>query len=205
MNNRKTPISATISIVGTIIFIGCVIIGFLYGIAYGVEGSQNAKAFGGVIAVIFGMILRMGIGFLVGLPTASILWGFAKIVAWYEAVPPGHVYILQPTDNSTAPASPQPIINRSESTVPGGHAFRNRSLPVSSGSIKWWECKCGTMNSSDHMTCTSCGRANPQTDSSASAAPSAFTGCWTCSCGAQNPASQADCDACGASNPRIVR
>ena len=152
MNNRKTPISATISIVGTITFIGCVIIGFFYGIAYGIEGSQNAKAFGGVIGVLFGMLLRMGVGFLSGLPIASILWGFAKIVAWYEAVPPGYAYGMQPMDDGSAPAA-RPM---TYAPVPAKPATVKRDSYAAT-----WKCTCGAENPVSRGTCDSCGGAKP--------------------------------------------
>lgn len=203
---QQESTSRLINIVAVVTNIFLTVTGVIGGVLIAVSLTPPKDHADLVFAIFLGLLLgALGAlaGSLFALPITVLLKGFAKIVAWYEATPPGYVCIMQPSN--VASSSPQPISNRSESTIPGGHAFRSRSLPVSSGSIKWWECKCGTMNSSDHMTCTSCGHANPQTDSSASAAPSAFTGCWTCSCGAQNPASQADCDACGASNPRIVR
>ena len=108
MNTRKSHISTIINTVGAITFAGCIIIGFILAFTYGIPASQNAKSLG-VLIVILGVLLRIVLGFLIGLPAASILWGFAKIVAWYEAVPPGCVRIIaNDTDTPDSEQSLQP-------------------------------------------------------------------------------------------------
>lgn len=223
MNNRKTPISTTISIVGTITFISCVIIGFFYGIAYGIEGSQNAKAFGGVIGVFFGMLLRMGIGFLIGLPTASILWGFARIVAWYEAVPPGYAYGMQPTDDGSAPAArpmtyapvpakpatamPQRPEARDRSDVPVAHHEVSSQVPDVAAPSSHWKCPtCGSIQPDYVKHCRRCGEYKPANLTPAAPKPApvkrnAHATTWQCTCGAENPVSRGTCDSCGGAKP----
>lgn len=61
------------------------------------------------LAVILGMILGAITGAFIATPISAMLSGFAKIVAWYEAVPPGCVRIIaNDTDTPDSEQSLQP-------------------------------------------------------------------------------------------------
>ena len=206
MFNRKTPISMMLNTVGTITLIGCLIIGFLYGAAYGMEASQNVKAIG-VIAVFFGLLIRMAIGFLVGLASASVLWGFAKIVAWYEAVPPGYAYGMQPADDGSAPAA-QPLVCAPVPvrTTPAARTNEGDKAPANNGVDKrHWKCPtCGEIRPNYSVRCSACGEYRPDSTPAPKPAlkkPDDSVATWLCTCGAENPVSRGMCDSCGSAKP----
>lgn len=202
MKNRKSPISTIIDTVGTITFAGCIIIGFILAFTYGIPASQNAKSLG-VLIVILGVLLRIVLGFLIGLPSASILWAFAKIVAWYEAVPPGYAYGMQPQDDASAPAvrpvtyapvpaKPQRTEDRDRSAVPVAHA------PAPAQPVP------PTPQYADEHDRSAVPAAHNE-GAGHVPAPSVPSGRWKCpSCGAIQPGYFRDCRRCGASRPNAI-
>ena len=52
------------------------------------QGSEHTYVF-----VLIGIIIGGLVGYALSMPISALLTGFARIVEWYEAAPPGYVHI----------------------------------------------------------------------------------------------------------------
>lgn len=101
-NGQTSSLIRTVAIVTGFVFsfLGLVI-GAYYGYLHASTGNTQVLGLG----IILGMILGAVAGYLIAIPFFAVLIGFAKIVAWYEAVPPGCVRII--ANDADAPDSKQ--------------------------------------------------------------------------------------------------
>lgn len=100
--------SSTIEAFALVMLILSGICGGLLGMARGVNVLSSNDSAVVLIGLFVWMSLGSGIAMLIALPAYAILKGFARIVAWYEAVPPGCVHIAQADAPPSAPGNPQP-------------------------------------------------------------------------------------------------
>lgn len=216
MNNHSSKI---IKVLATVTFVATIIIFVAIGALLTASVARGRDS--GLFTVL-GAVIGGAIGVLVGLPLRAMLIGFATIVAWYEAVPPGQV-----------------IIAAQGGTVANAPAIRSAGtfVPPVSAAGTFWRCQCGIRNEESSRSCTICGRDKPGTSTQVSAPVSASSASnsqvfswlkdkrdavnrlvdringddkpekplatWHCSaCGADHPASKGSCDVCGAAKPK---
>lgn len=94
MNQRNGQTSNLIRTVAIITVICFIIIGLVIGALFGRTAMSTSNSPVRGLAVILGMGLGAITGAFIAMPISALLIGFAKIVAWYETVPPGCVRII---------------------------------------------------------------------------------------------------------------
>lgn len=205
-NTPNASTSKTITFVSGFTCISAVILVALTGVLVGASIAETSGWLS-VLCMLLGAFIGAFLGLIISLPICALLDGFAKIVAWYEAVPPGQVCIIQSPDDNSAHAQPPSTEGHDRSAVPVGHADKGPELRFNPDDARQWKCRCGTMNSSLRTTCTACGRTLPEPVKPADVPKSSPKkrvpqATWVCTCGAENPVSHGSCDSCGAVKPK---
>lgn len=211
--------SKTIKILATVTFVATIVIFVAIG---ALLTGAVVRGRDSVLFTVLGAVIGGAVGFIVGLPLRAILMGFATIVAWYEAVPPGQV-----------------IIAAQGETVANAPAIRSAGtfVPPVPAANSFWRCQCGVRNETTSQACSICGRDKPGSSARTSSAASASSAPivqksswlkekrdaiqqlvdringddkpaqapvgWHCpSCGAEQPASKGTCSLCGTAKPK---
>lgn len=141
--SKPQSISQSIAWFADLFAILITLLGGLIGaiISYIMNGSGAGDDL--IFLLIFGFVIGLVVGGIAGVFFGLLLRGFSVIVAWYEAVPPGQVYVVN-SDGSAAPIVPTPCA---------------QSGPITRAAT--WSCACGAQWPASCGTCESCGRHKP--------------------------------------------